>query len=105
MAWGRKKSNRKEPQFGLRAALADLRPDPKDRIPAAEQKPKKSAKCRVDDDDDDPPPPPQRNARVSQSCRQARAKGGGRSRIGRLFYWSAVLGLWAAIAVVGVVIW
>ena len=28
-----------------------------------------------------------------------------RFRIGRLFYWGAVLGLWAAIAVVGVVVW
>ena len=38
MAWGRKKSGgRKEPQFGLAAAMADLRLDPKDRIPAAER--------------------------------------------------------------------
>jgi penicillin-binding protein 1A len=104
MAWGRKKSSgRKEPQFGLAAALADLRPDPKDRIPVAEQKPKKSAKRRVDDDDDDPPP--ERKVRASKSGSKRRSKSAGRSRIGRLFYWSAVLGLWAAIAIVGVVIW
>src|SRR5436309_2440896 len=106
MAWGRKKGGgRKEPQFGLAAALADLRPNPKDRIPAAEQKLRKSGKRRVDDDDDDAPPPPERKARVSKSGAKRRAKSGGRSRIGRLFYWSAVLGLWAAIAIVGVVIW
>src|SRR4051794_31318584 len=105
MAWGRKKrSGRKEPQFGLAAALADLRPDPKDRIPAVEGKPKKSAKRRIDDDDDDPPPP-ERKARVSKSGSKRRSKAGGRGRIGRLFYWTAVLGLWAAIAVVGVVVW
>ena len=54
MAWGRKKSGgRKEPRFGLAAAMADLRLDAKDRIPAAEEKPKKSAKRKADDDDDD----------------------------------------------------
>src|SRR5690242_18532343 len=105
MAWGRKKGGRKEPRFGLAAAMADLRLDPRDRIPAAEQKPKKSARRRDDDDDDDPPPPPERKARVSRSGSKRRAKSGGRSGIGRLFYWTAVLGLWAGIAVVGVVIW
>ena len=46
MAWGRKKaSGRKEPRFGLAAALADLRLDPKDRIPGGgDDKPKKGAK-------------------------------------------------------------
>ena len=53
MAWGRKKSSgRKEPRFGLAAAMADLRLDPKDRIPVAEEKPKKSAKRKADSDDD-----------------------------------------------------
>src|SRR5689334_18312768 len=106
MAWGRKKgSGRKEPLFGLAAALGDLRPDPKDRLPAAEQKPKKSAKRRIDDDDDDPPPPPARKARVTKSGSKRRSKSAGRSRLGRLVYWTAVLGLWAGIAVFGVVIW
>jgi penicillin-binding protein 1A len=105
MAWGRKKSGgRKEPRFGLAAAMADLRPDPKDRIPAAEQKPKKSAKRKPDNDDDDAPPP-ERKARVSKSGAKRREKSRGRSRIGRLFYWGAVLSLWVAIAVVGVVVW
>ena len=38
----------------------------------------------------------------SGSRRRSRSRGFG---IGRLFYWSAVLGLWGVIAVIGVVIW
>ena len=53
MAWGRKKSGgRKEPRFGLAAALADLRLDPKDRIPTPEDKPRKTAtKRKVEEDE------------------------------------------------------
>ena len=61
MAWGRKKNGgRKEPLFGLSAALADLRLSPEDRIPAAvdDDKPKKSVPKRKHDEDDDEPPPP-----------------------------------------------
>ena len=110
MAWGRKKSGgRKEPRFGLAAAMADLRLNPRDRIPAAEQKPKKSAKRKADDDDydddDTPPPAPERKSRVSKSGAKRRAKSPGRFRLGRLVYWGAVLSLWAAIAIVGVVVW
>jgi penicillin-binding protein 1A len=107
MAWGRKKGNgRKEPRFGLAAALADLRLDPKDRIPAAEQKPKKSAKRAADEDDDDPPsPPPERKSRVSKSDTKRRTKSPRRFGLRRLAYWGAVLSLWAAIAVFGLVIW
>jgi penicillin-binding protein 1A len=65
MAWGRKKSGgRKEPQFGLAAALSELRLTAQDRIPSGEEdKPKKAASRRKADerkaeemDDDDPPP-------------------------------------------------
>jgi penicillin-binding protein 1A len=101
MALGRKKSGgRKEPLFGLPAALADLRLSPADRIPAAEDRPKKSARRSSDDAGGEPP------------RERKPASGGGKRRksrrgfsIGRLFYWGAVLGLWAAIAVVGVVVW
>ena len=107
MAWGRKKaSGRKEPQFGLAAALADLRLDPKDRIPAAsDDKPKKAAARRKaeEDEDDDPPPPPERKPRESRSSAKRRSKS--RVGLGRLIYWSAVLGIWAVIAVAGVVVW
>jgi len=104
MAWGRKKSGaRKEPRFGLAAAMADLRLDPKDRIPAAEEKPKKSAKRKADDDDVSPPP--ERKRSVSKSGAKRRAKSPSRFRFGRLVYWGAVLSLWAGIAVIGLVVW
>src|SRR5438874_2498337 len=104
MAWGRKKSGRKEPQFGLGASLSELRLGPQDRLPSAEDEaPKKSPKRKAADTDDDAPRERQPRARRGGSKRRSR----GRSRRGlyRLFYWGAVLGLWAVIAVVGVVIW
>ncbi|CAN7595714.1 penicillin-binding protein 1A [Bradyrhizobium sp. LjRoot220] len=105
MAWGRKKSGgRKEPQFGLAAALSELRLTPQDRIAAADDKPKKSSAKRKPDDDDDAPPR-ERKPRASRSGVKRRSKSRGGFRLGRLFYWGAVLGLWAAIAVVGVIIW
>ena len=104
MAWGRKKSGgRKEPRFGLAAALADLRLDPKDRIPAAGDKPKKAAKKRVEEDEDEPPPPP-RERKVKEKSGKRRSSSRGLS-LSRLVYWGAVLSLWGAIAVVGVVVW
>jgi penicillin-binding protein 1A len=107
MAWGRKKSGgRKEPQFGLGASLAELRLSPQDRVPAAaEDKPKKSVPKRKVDDEDDEPPPRERKPRAAKSSSKRRAKSRARSGLGRLFYWSLVLGLWAAIAIVGMVIW
>jgi penicillin-binding protein 1A len=107
MAWGRKKSGgRKEPRFGLAAALADLRLDPKDRIPSANDKPKKAAKRRAEADDDDEPPPPPRERKVKDKAsgkRKTTSRAG--FSLSRLVYWGAVLGLWGAIATVGVVVW
>ncbi len=107
MAWGRKKSGRKEPLFGLAASLGELRLGPQDRIPGGESKPKKSsAKRKPDNDDGDDEPPPERKPRAatrSGSKRRSKARGG--SVFYRLFYWGAVLGLWAMIAVVGVVVY
>jgi penicillin-binding protein 1A len=113
MAWGRKKKGgRKEPQFGLAAALSELRLTPQDRIPSGEEdKPKKAASRRKPDErkaeeiDDDDPPPRERKPRVSRGGSKRRAKSGSRLSLSRLFYWTAVLGLWGAIAVVGVVVW
>jgi penicillin-binding protein 1A len=103
MAWGRKKSGgRKEPRFGRAAALADLRLDPKDRIPAASDKPKKAAKRRAEADDDEPPP---RERKVKEKPSKRKSSSRGRFGLSRLIYWGAVLGLWGAIAVVGVVVW
>jgi penicillin-binding protein 1A len=110
MAWGRKKSGgRKEPQFGLGASLSELRLGPRDRIPSADDEapkksPKRKAAATVDTDDDDDAPRERRpRAQRGRSKRRSRA----RSRRGlvRLFYWGVVLGLWAAIALVGVIVW
>ena len=86
--------------------MADLRLDAKDRIAAAEVKPKKSAKRRADDDENEAPsPPPERKSRVSKSGAKRRANSPRRFRLRRLVYWGAVLSLWLAIAIFGLVIW
>jgi penicillin-binding protein 1A len=111
MAWGRKKSGgRREPQFGLTASLADLRLSPKDRVAAGDdddeddEAPKKaSPKRKARDPDEDAPR--ERKPRPSKASRNRRTKIPARVGLYRLFYWGAVLGLWAVIAVVGVVIW
>jgi penicillin-binding protein 1A len=111
MAWGRKKSGgRREPQFGLTASLADLRLSPKDRVAVGDddddddEAPKKpSPKRKARDPDDDAPR--ERKPRPSKASRNRRTKTPAGFGIYRLLYWGAVLGLWAVIAVVGVVIW
>ncbi|MGA2993910.1 transglycosylase domain-containing protein [Bradyrhizobium sp.] len=103
MAWGRKKGGgRKEPVFGLAAALSDLRLSPDDRVPGGGA-PKKSPRPKNDDVDDEPPP--ERKPRASRSGAKRRSKSSKGLPIGRLLYWGAVLGLWGAIAAVGLVIW
>lgn len=71
-------------------------------MPAAEDRPKKSSAKRKSEDDDGPR---ERKPRPSRNGRKRKSKGRARSGLVRLLYWGAVLGLWAAIAVVGVVIW
>ena len=101
MAWGRKKSGgRKEPQFGLAAALSELRLSPQDRVTVSEDKPKKSSAKRKSENEDDEPPR-ERKPRAGRSGAKRRSTSRGGFRIGRLFYWGAVLGLWVAIAIVG----
>src|SRR5262245_36734218 len=108
MALRRKKNGaRKEPLFGLPAALADLRLSPSDRIPDAaedDEKPKKSVPKRKPEEDEEESPR-ERKQRAPKGGAKRRAKSRGRFRFGRLVYWGAVLGLWGTIAVVGVVIW
>jgi len=108
MARGRKQSGgRKEPRFGLAAAMADLRLDPKDRIPAGEDAPKKSTAKRKpveDDDDEDKAPVREPKPRPSKAL-PARGKSRWRMSAGRMFYWAVVCGLWGVIALVGIVIW
>jgi penicillin-binding protein 1A len=105
MALGRKKSGgRKEPLFGLAASLSELRLSPQDRVASDDEKPKKpSAKRRAAEPDDEAPR--ERKPRVSRGGGKRRSKARGRGGLYRLFYWGAVLGLWAGIAVVGVVVW
>src|SRR5882724_1937246 len=111
MAWGRKKSGgRREPKFGLTASLAELRLSPKDRIATGDddddddEAPKKpSSKRKARDPDDDAPR--ERKPRPSKPSRNRRTKTPAGFGLYRLLYWGAVLGLWAVIAVVGVVIW
>src|SRR5437762_5989443 len=109
MAWGRKKSGgRKEPQFGLGASLAELRLRPQDRVTSGDDEdddetPKRpSPKRRARDADDDAPR--ERKPRPSPVSRKRRSR---TRSIGfsRLIYWGAVLGLWAVIALVGIVVW
>src|SRR5438270_1754899 len=108
MGLGKKKgSGRKEPLFGLPAALADLRLTVADRIPNADDKPKKSTKPSAKRKSEEPgdEPPRERKAPASRSGAKRRSKSRIGASLGRLVYWGAVLGLWAAIAVVGVVVW
>src|SRR5205085_4441716 len=101
MAWGRKKSGgRREPMFGLAASLSELRLGPQDRVAVADDKPKgKASKAKTREPDRDPPR--ERKPRRGSKRKSARARGA----VYRLFYWGAVVGLWAGIAVVGVVVW
>jgi len=106
MAWGRKKSGaRKEPQFGLGASLATLRLSLEDRVPSARDKPKKSApKRRQQEDEDEELPRRERKALVSARSTKRRGRPR-RISVSRLVYWGVVLGIWGAIALVGVVIY
>src|SRR4051812_2803514 len=105
MAWGRKNSGgRREPMFGLAASLAELRLGPQDRVTIADDKPKNKAakrKAAVPDKE----APRERKPQPSRGSSKRKSKTRARSFISSLFYWGAVLGLWAGIAVVGVVVW
>jgi penicillin-binding protein 1A len=104
MAWGRKKSGgRREPQFGLAAALSELRLSPQDRIPAAADEPPKKRQRKIPDTDNDAPR--ERKPRANRGGGKRRSKTRARIGLYRLVYWGAVLGLWAVIAAVGVIVW
>src|SRR3954454_10718629 len=107
MAWGRKKGGgRKEPLFGLAAAMADLRLTPLDRIGGGDDKPKNTVpKSKPEPEDDDDEPPRERKPRGTRGGSKRRGKSTTRFSLTRLVYWGAVLGLWATIAVVGLVVW
>jgi penicillin-binding protein 1A len=103
MALGRKKSGgRREPRFGLAGSLATLRLSPRDRVAgddtAPSQSPRKAAEAAGDS------PRPQKSAARGAS-RQRDSSGRARGMIWRLCYWGAVLGIWAGIALAGVLVW
>ncbi|HEU4804937.1 MAG TPA: transglycosylase domain-containing protein, partial [Nitrobacter sp.] len=107
MVWGRKKKRgaRKEPVFsGFAASLAELRLNPLDRITVADDKPARGAAPRKTAGPGDNG---SRERRPSQNRKggKGRAKKRARGRLSRLCYWGAVLALWAAIAIVGVVVY
>ena len=102
MAWGQKKrSGRKEPVFsGFAASLSELRINPLDRVTIADDKPPASrARPRK------AAAPNTEGPRRPPGDRKGRTKKRGRARLSRLFYWGAVLALWAVIAVVGLLIY
>ena len=101
MASGKKKksSSRKEPQFAPRASLSDLRLNLQDRIAIGGDAPRKPA-ARREASSGGP-----RGKSGARKPRKRRGTGSLRRGLYRTFYWGAVLGLWAAIAVVGVVIY
>src|SRR4051812_15303452 len=106
MAWGKKKSGgRKEPKFGLAAAMSELRLNPLDRIaPPEDDKPKKKSTTKRTESDGAEEPPRERKPRPERKSSKARSKGGARRGVMRLLYWGAALGLWAGMAGVGVVV-
>jgi penicillin-binding protein 1A len=93
MAWGKKKSGRKEPTFGLAASLAALRVSPDDRVSVADDKPKRKPTSERE-------PPRKKPGRKS-------SRSGGRARkiVLRSAYWAAVVGVWACVALVGVIVY
>jgi len=99
MAWDRKKSGgRREPKFGLAASLAGLRLSPQDRITVGDSRSKKPGKSSDADASRERKP-------AARSSKKSKTGNSGRGLVYRMAYWGAVLGLWGAIATVGVVVW
>ena len=104
---------RRRPQgAAVRARRSDGRSAARSQGPhpaAGDDKPKKaapSARSMTTKTTTDEPPPRERKPRESQSAQAARKRRAKRASVSaRLFYWGVVLGLWGAIAVVGVVVW
>ncbi|MDR3465051.1 MAG: penicillin-binding protein 1A [Xanthobacteraceae bacterium] len=100
----RKDGGRREPKFGPDSSLDALRLGKSDRIRGDDEAPpRRRASPPIDDDDNDAPPRERRPR--NKAPRRGRSGRGSGFSLGRLVYWGAVLGLWGAIAVVGVVVW
>ena len=103
MAWGNKKKGgggRREPVFGVSTSLSELRLNPRDRVNVADERPEKSDLKMKSGNRGSAP-----SSKAAPRKAKPRRKGRIRTAIGRLFYWTAVAGLWGAIAVAGVVVW
>ncbi len=108
MALGRKKNGgRKEPRFEGGASLDGLRLNAWDGVGNSEDEAPSRRSARDDAPDDDEPKRERRPRKTRAQARKDKKKSRQRSRtgFGRLVYWGTVLGLWAAIAGIGVVIW
>ena len=102
MFWGRRnKASRKEPRFGFTGALSDLRLTRADRVAAADdgRKAPASMNRRKTDDNDKP------KSRDKSAPKRKKKTRHGRGLFGNIFYWSAVLGLWAVIGAIGLIVW
>lgn len=102
MFWGRRNTtSRTEPRFGFTGSLSELRLTRADRVAApadVREAPKPVSKRKADTEDEKPKP-------REKSSRRKKKSRSGRSFFGNMVYWSLVLGLWAVIAVIGVIIW
>jgi penicillin-binding protein 1A len=118
----RKAGERREPLFDATPTPGlDLRPDPRDRPggapegrrarpdPQTPRSPIARARRAADDERAAPARGRAAEERRPQDRRTKRGRGGGGSRhrsgLGRLVYWTVVLGLWATIAVTGTIAW
>jgi penicillin-binding protein 1A len=108
MAWGNNKTARREPKFGLSASLAELRLGPQDRVTVADDKPEKKPKPANRKPAGDAPreqrPRPEKKSKAKTKVK-GKSKGKIRGLLYRMFYWSAVLGIWAVLAVVGALVY
>lgn len=118
--------SRQEPRFEDDRPQTSLRVTPEDRIGAvparhaANRMPEIEPDFGTDDEDDSPRPSRAQKSRKTHSGKTTRGKSGktsktgaagktargkGRRRFARLFYWTLVLALWAVIGLIGLTIW
>ncbi len=109
----RKKSGKRhEPNFEPDYPLGNLRLNPWDRVGHSgdeddeEEKPKRT-KAKRETNNEDTETPRSRKSRKTRSRKDKAKQPQERSHfgIGRMLYWGTVLGLWAIIAGIGVIIW
>ena len=107
MFWGRRnKASRQEPRFGFTGSLSGLRVTRDDRVAAADDERKAPAMSKRNADDDDGDEKPKTRAKApAKSRRKGKKSRHGRGFFGNMIYWSAVLGLWSVIGVIGLIVW